>query len=272
VEPGTRGEPAGRLDTGTPNVARMSHHYLGGRETFQADRDAAERTLAALPHLRTSVLAARAFATRAVRFLAGEASLGQFLEIGVGLPLNDAVHEVAYQANPAAKVAYVDYDPVVVSRGNALLARPGLSIVVQADLRDPERLLALPELRAHLDFGQPVAVLIVAVMHFVADEDRPHEIVAAIRDAVAPGSYLVLSHLGIDLVEDKVAVRRALAAYEKSSASLWPRTREQVLRFFDGFDLVEPGLVPKPQWRPVPGEWAGDSHDVGWCGVGRKPE
>jgi len=271
VKPGTGGEQAGRLDTSTPNVARMSHHYLGGRETFQADRDAAERTLAALPQLRTSVLAARAFTTRAVRFLASEGGVSQFLEIGVGLPPTNAVHEVASGVNPAAKVAYVDYDPVVVSRGNALLARPGLSIVVQADLRDPEQLLARPELRAHLDFTQPIAVLVVSVLHFVADEDRPQAIIGTIRDALAPGSYLVLSHLGIDLIEDKVAVRRALAAYEKASASLRPRTRDQVLRFFDGFDLVEPGLVPKPRWRPVPGEPAGDELDVGWCGVARKP-
>jgi SAM-dependent methyltransferase len=249
----------------------MSHHYLGGRETFLADREAAERTLAALPQLRTSVLAARAFAKRAVRFLAGERGVGQFLELGVGLPVTETVHEVAYEVNPEAKVAYVDYDPVVVSRGNALLARPGLSIVLQADLRDPERLLALPELRAHLDFSQPVAVLLVSVLHFVADEDRPQAIVATIRDALAPGSYLVLSHLGLDLIEDKVAVRRAVATYENASASLRPRTRDQVLRFFDGFDLVEPGLVPKPRWRPVPGEPAGDELDVGWSGVARKP-
>ena len=244
---------------------------MGGRETFQSDRDAAERALAALPQLRTSVFAARAFASRAVRFLAGEAGVTQFLELGVGLPLTDTVHEVAFQIDPAAKVAYVDYDPVVVSHGNALLARPGLSMVVQADLRDPERLLALPELRAHLDFRQPVGVLIVSVMHFVPDEDRPYAIVATIRDALASGSYLVLSHLAIDLIEDKMAVRRALAAYERSSASLSPRTRDQVLRFFDGFELVEPGVVAKPQWRPVPGEPAGDALDVGWCGVGRKP-
>jgi len=249
----------------------MSHHYLGGRETFQADRDAAERSLAALPQLRASVFATRAFTRRAVRFLAGEAGVAQFLELGVGLPASDAVHEVAHEVNPAARVAYVDYDPVVVSHGNALLARPGLCIVLQADLRDPARLLALPELRAHIDFSLPVAVLLVSVLHFVADEDRPHEIIATIRDAVAPGSYLVLSHVSLDLIEDKTAAQRMLAAYDKSSAPLWPRTRDQVKRFFDGFDLVEPGLVTKPQWRPVPGEPAGDELDIGWCGVGRTP-
>jgi hypothetical protein len=252
-------------------VARMSHYFLGGRETFQADRDAAERALNALPQLRASVLSARAFARRAVRFLAGEAGVDQFLDLGVGLPASDAVHDVAYEFNPAARVAYVDYDPVVVSHGKALLARPGLSIVLRADLRDPARLLALPELRAHLDFGRPIAVLLVSVLHFVADEDRPQAIVATIRDALPPGSYLALSHISLDLIEDKAGARRLIAAFDKASERMWPRSRDEILRFFAGFDLVEPGLVPKPEWRPDPADPARDEPDISWCGVARKP-
>jgi hypothetical protein len=270
VEPGTSGGEQGRLDPSIPNVARMSHYFLGGRETFQADRDAAERALNALPQMRPSVLAARAFARRAVRFLAGEAGVDQFLDLGVGLPATGAAHEVAYEINPAARVAYVDYDPVVVSHGKALLARPGLSIVLRADLRDPARLLALPELRAHLDFSRPIAVLLVSVMHFVADEDRPHAVVATIRDALAPGSYLALSHISLDLIDDKVGARRLIAAFDKASERMWPRDRGEILRFFDGFELVEPGLVPKPEWRPDPGDPAVDEPDISWCGVGRK--
>ena len=271
MEPGTGGEQAGRLDTSTPNVARMSHYFLGGRETFQADRDAAERALNALPQLRASVLAARSFTRRAVRFLAGEAGIDQFIDLGVGLPASDAVHQVAYEVNPAARVAYADYDPVVVSHGRALLVRPGLSIVLRADLRDPAELLARPELRAHLDFGRPIAVLLVSVLHFIPDEDHPHAIMATIRDALAPGSYLALSHISLDLIEDKAAARRLIAAFDKASERMWPRSRDEILRFFAGFDLLEPGLVPKPQWRPIPGDPARDEPDISWCGVARKP-
>ena len=263
------GEFADRLDSSTPNVARMYHHYLGGRETFQADRDAAEQVLAALPVTRLSVAEIREFVRRAVRFLAGEAGVDQFLDLGMGLPAQHAVHEVALQVNPAARVVYVDNDPVVVSHGDALLAKPGIAVVVRADLRRPAELLALPEVRAHLDFSRPVAVLLVSVMHFIADADDPYGLVSTIRDALAPGSYLALSHASADFVPDEHVVRRAVAAYEKTNAPAWPRSRADILRFFDGFDLVEPGLVPKPQWRPAPGADVTDVPDVSWCGVGR---
>jgi hypothetical protein len=269
VEPGSTGGQPGRLDTHTPNIARMNHHYRGGRETFQADRDAAERAIAALPQMRASVLAARAFGRRAVRFLAAEAGIDQFLELGVGLPVKDPVHEVALEVIGDVRVAYVDYDPVVVSHGNASLVRPGVSIVVRADLREPATLLELPELRAHLDFDRPIGVLLVSTLHFISDHDGPYDILAAIRDALVPGSYLVLSHFSLDFIPDQVAARRVLAAYDAATERLLPRGRDEILRFFDGFDLVEPGLVPKPQWRPGPGEDGGDMTDVGWCGVGR---
>jgi SAM-dependent methyltransferase len=273
VEREATGGPAGWLDSSTPNVARMYHHYLGGRETFQSDRDAAEQVLAALPVARASAAAIREFSRRAVRFLAEEAGIDQFLDLGTGLPAKHAVHEVAQRVNPAARVVYVDNDPVVVSHGNALLAKPGVAVVVRADLRRPADLLALPEVRAHLDFRRPVAVLLVSVLHFIADADDPYAIVATIRQALAPGSYLALSHTSADFVPDENAVRRAVAAYEKTNAPAWPRGRADVLRFFDGFDLVEPGLVPKPRWRPEPGPEAADIPDVSWCGVARlRPE
>lgn len=264
----TRGH-AGWLDTGTPNVARMCHYYLGGRETFQADRDAAQQVLAALPVTRVAAASAREFMRRAVRFLAGEAGIDQFLDVGVGLPARHAVHEVARQVNPAARVAYVDYDPVVVSHGEALLARPGVAVVARADLRRPAELLAVPEIRAHLDFRRPVAVLMVSVLHFVADADNPFGIIAAVRNALAPGSYLALSHTSTDFMPDKDAVRRVLAAYEKSNAPVRPRGKADILRFFEGFDLVEPGLVAKPQWRPPAGTDGAGVPDTGWCGVAR---
>jgi SAM-dependent methyltransferase len=247
----------------------MYHHYLGGRGTFQADRDAAEQVLAALPEMRESATAAREFIGRAVRFLAGEAGIDQFLDLGAGLPDKLVVHEVAAEVNPAARVAYVDFDPVVVSHGNAFLAKPGVSVVARGDVRRPAELLALPEIRAHLDFDRPIAVLAVSVLHFVSDADDPHAVVAAIRDALAPGSYLALAHGSIDFVSDKSVVRRVLAAYEKSNAPAWPRGRASVLRFFEGFELVEPGLVPKPRWRPEPGRDVTRADGVSWCGVGR---
>ncbi len=263
------GGSAGRLDSSTPNVARMYHHYLGGRETFQADRDAAERVLAALPVTRVSAGETREFIRRAVCFLAGEAGIDQFLDLGMGLPAKHAVHEVAQRVNPAARVVYADNDPVVVSHGHALLAKPDVAVVVRADLRRPAELLAMPEVRAHLDFTRPVAVLLVSVMHFIADADDPYAIVATIRDALAPGSYLALSHVSADFVADQDAVRRAVAAYEKTNAPAWPRGRADILRFFDGFDLVEPGLVPKRRWRPAPGADVTGIPDVSWCGVAR---
>jgi hypothetical protein len=248
----------------------MFSHYLGGRETFQVDRDTADQVLAALPETRPSAIGTREFSARAVQFLAAEKGIGQFLDLAVGLPGKVILHEVARRVNPDARFAYVDHDPVVVSHGNAMLARPGVAVVVQADLRRPAELLAMPEILEHLDFSRPTGVLIVGVLHFVADADDPHGIVATIRDALAPGSYLALSHASADLVPDKAAVRRVLAAYEKSNAPLWPRSRAAILRFFDGFDLVEPGLVPKPQWRPAPGTDITGVRDTGLCGVGRR--
>jgi hypothetical protein len=274
VERGATERPADWLDISTPNVARMYHHYLGGRETFRADRDAAEQVLAALPAARTAAVATREFIARVVRYLAGEAGIDQFLDLGVGLPAKHVVHEVARQVNPAARVAYVDYDPVVVSHGNAMLAKPGVAVVVKADMRRPADLLAMPEIRAHLDFRRPVAVLLVSVLHFIGDADDPHAIVATIRDALAPGSYLVLNHASADFATDETVVRRILAAYEKTNSPLWSRGRDDVLRFFEGFDLVEPGLVSYRQWRPepgtlVPGTGVTSSADVGWGGAGR---
>jgi hypothetical protein len=247
----------------------MQHHYLGGRETFQADRDAADQVLAALPEMRAAAAEAREFIRRAVGFLAAEAGIDQFLDLGTGLPAAPAVHEVARQANPVARAAYVDFDPVVVSHGNAQLARPGVALVTHGDLRRPAELLALPEIRAHLDFGRPMAVLMVSVLQFISDADDPYAVVTAVRGALSPGSFLVLSHVSGDLMADETVTRRVVTAYQRANAPAWPRDRASILRFFDGFDLVEPGLVPKPRWRPAPGTDAASVQDVDWCGVGR---
>jgi len=259
-----------KIDTTKPNVARIYDYWLGGKDNFAADRVAAERILAQMPGQRRSALENRRFLRRAVRFLAGEAGIDQFLDIGVGLPTQGAVHEVAHEINPKSRVAYVDYDPVVVSHGRVLLAAPDRSVVVQEDVRRPQELLANPVIREHLDFGRPVAVLILAILHFVPDENDPDTIAARLREALAPGSYLVLTHICEELLPDKAAARRAMDVYEQAGQPISPRGSEQIRSFFGDFELVEPGLVPKHAWRPVTGAAPADPSDISLGGVARK--
>jgi SAM-dependent methyltransferase len=194
----------------------------------------------------------RAFLHRAVRFLA-ERGITQFLDIGTGMPGAATVLDTARQVNPDSRVAYVDYDPIVVSHGRALLTKSRQAIVVQADLRQPRAVLGHPSVREHLDFGKPVAVLLLAVLHFISDDDDPPAIIAAVRDALAPGSYLAIGHVTHDNVPDAM-VSGAIAAFAKTSASIWPRSASQIRRLFSGFDLIEPGLVPAHMWRPDLGD------------------
>jgi len=243
--------------------------FLGGKDNFEADRVTADRILALVPQLRQSVVENRRFIGRVVRFLAAEAGIDQFLDIGAGLPTRDPVHQVAQKIDPGARVVYVDYDPVVVTHGSALLAVPDRSVMVRADLRRPGELLAHPGVRGFLDLGRPVAVMLIAIMHFVPDSDDPHGIVAALRDGLAPGSYLAMVHLSGDFVEQNAAAE-AVAIYEHASARLRPRSRAEILRFFDGVELVPPGLVPKHEWRPDGGGQGYRTSNVSWGGVGRK--
>jgi SAM-dependent methyltransferase len=258
------------LDVSVPNVARMYDYYLGGKDNFEADRTAAEEVLAHLPGQRRSALENRRFLRRVVRYLTAEAGIGQFLDIGVGLPTKGAVHEVAHELNPRARVAYVDYDPVVVLHGQALLARRDRSVVVEADLRRPAELLADPVVRKHLDFSRPVAVILLAILHFVAEEHDPDRIVAQLREALVPGSYLVISHVGSELLPSKAAAKGVAKVYERSSEPILARSRERILGFFGDFELIEPGLVPKHQWRPVTEGAATVTSDISWGGVARK--
>jgi hypothetical protein len=268
---GTQGASPPGLDVTSPNVARMYDYYLGGKDNFAADRAAAEQVLALVPGLRRAAVENRRFLRRVVRHLAAEAGITQFLDIGVGLPTQGAVHEIAHEINPDARVVYADYDPVVVTHGRALLTVSDRSVMVQGDLRRPAELLASPEVRAHLDLGQPVAIVLFAVLHFLSEADDPAGIVRVLRDGVAPGSYLAIAHIGTDFFPDKQALARAVAVYEKASERVWPRPRAEVLRFFDGFELIEPGLVPKHEWRPATGQAAASTPNIQWGGVGRKP-
>jgi SAM-dependent methyltransferase len=269
----TKAEPghvSPQIDTTTANVARMYDYWLGGKDNFEADRVAAEKVLTQMPGQRRSVLENRRFLRRAVGFLAAEAGIDQYLDIGVGLPTQGAVHEVAQEVNPRSRVAYVDYDPAVVAHGNALLATPDQSVVVQEDVRRPGELLANPVIRGHIDFGRPVAVLVLAIMHFVSDEDDPAAIMACLREALAPGSYLVLTHICLELLPDKAAAARAKDVYQKAGQPIKARSTEEIRGFFGDFELVEPGLVPKHAWRPPTGTAAADPSDISLGGVARK--
>lgn len=256
------------LDITVPNTARIYDYLLGGKDHFQSDRQAADKLVSLVPAVPRQVQENRGFLRRAVRYLASE-GVSQFLDIGVGLPTRGAVHEIVHEINPEARVAYVDYDPAVVLHGNVLLTEPDRSIVVCGDVRAPEAIFADPAVTAHLDFSRPVAVFLLAILHFVSAADDPYEIVATIKDALAPGSYLVLSHVTRDNLPDDLA-EQAVSLYDNASAPLTPRSKDEVRRFFDGLELLPPGIVHDSDWRPDPDDDLQDPPRLGWAGVGRK--
>ncbi|GHH64993.1 hypothetical protein GCM10017673_08600 [Streptosporangium violaceochromogenes] len=258
------------IDVNTPSVARMYDYYLGGKDNFPADRVAAEEILTAVPEVRIAARENRAFLDRAVSFLA-RAGIEQFLDIGTGLPTRGNVHEVAQKITPGARVAYVDNDPIVLAHARALLRGMwGETTVVSGDLRHPERILDAPEIHKHLDLTKPVGVLLVAVMHFITEADDPRRIMAALRDAVAPGSYLVLSHGTHDHRQE--AAKAGVRVYERATSPLVLRSRQEILELFEGFDLMDPGLVWLPEWRPTDLPLHDEpSRALMVCGVARKP-
>ncbi|MEY9949033.1 hypothetical protein ABH937_006144 [Kitasatospora sp. GAS1066B] len=254
-----------------PHPARMYDYYLGGKDNFPADRAAAEKVMAISPRVRLSAQANRAYLQRAVRYLA-EQGVKQFLDIGTGIPTAGNTHEIAQQVHPDARVAYLDNDPIVLVHSRALLAGAshGSATVVQADLRDPAGILAEPRVHELLDLGQPVALLLFAILHFVDDESDPYGIVRTLVDALPSGSYLALSHGTADFISPAQA-GRGPAVYCAATERLTLRSREQVSRFFDGLELVEPGIVTAPLWRPERPEQEDDAFTGIWAAVGRKP-
>jgi SAM-dependent methyltransferase len=259
------------VDTKRANVARVYDYWLGGSHNFLTDQDLARAIAAVEPNARAIARANRAFLGRAVRFLAA-AGIRQFLDIGSGIPTEGNVHEVAQRADSQAHVVYADTDPVAVAHSKALLAGNANAAIIEADLREPEKILTHPTVGKLIDFSQPTGLLLVSVLPFISDAADPWRIVATLRDALAPGSYLVLAH-ATDASRPAVA-QAAEKVYNGSvSAQARMRSGEEILRFFDGFELVDPGLVYVPQWRPDPGtEVSGDPGKF-WvlAGAGRRP-
>jgi hypothetical protein len=261
--------PAG-IDTSTPNPARIYDALLGGKDNFPADHRAAEQVLAAVPSAPAMARANRAFLQRAVHYLAGEAGIRQFLDIGTGLPTQGNVHQVAQAVAADARVVYVDHDPVVHAHANALLADNTTTIALLADLREPEAIIGHPEVRRLLDLAQPVAVLLVAILHFLKDAEDPAGIIARLRDRLADGSYLVISHATGDF--DQQAAAAAARAYDRAAAPMVLRSHAEVERLFDGFELVDPGLVQVSRWRPDDRRAATKREVWAYGAVGRRDE
>ncbi len=236
------------VDLERPSVARVYDYNLGGAHNFAIDRQVAEQMTAAMPDLPAIHRANRSFLRRAVRFLT-EAGIRQFLDLGSGIPTVGNVHEIAQSAAPESKVVYVDLDPVAVAHGQALLAGNDRVVTIQGDLRRPDEVLADPQVCRVLDFTAPIAVLTVAVLHFVSDADDPGGIVARYRDAVVPGSHLVISHATRD-GQQRQRAEAAINVAARNSMAGTLRDRVDVGRLFAGFELVAPGLVYTPQWRP----------------------
>ncbi|HET8683651.1 MAG TPA: SAM-dependent methyltransferase [Micromonosporaceae bacterium] len=255
------------VDIDRPSPARLYDYVLGGVHNFAVDRRLYDQVVTVMPDLVPHARASRAFMRRAVRFCV-EAGLRQFLDLGSGIPTRGNVHEVVQHAAPGARVMYVDIDPVAVAHSREILAGNSLARVIQADLRQPEAILNHPDVRSLLDLDQPVAVLMVNVLHFVVE--YPGHIVAAFRDAMVPGSYLAVSHLTAETRPTEVA--EGLEMSNRRGVEAVPRTRAEVERLFAGFELVEPGLVWAHEWRPDRPQATAEELDrpLGLSGVGHK--
>src|SRR5215472_12873128 len=255
-------------DTTVPHFARVYDYWLGGKDNFAVDRAAGDQAIRAFPDIAVSARANRAFLARAVRFLAGEAGIRQFLDIGTGIPTGNNTHEVAQFVAPESRVVYVDNDPFVLSHARALLAsKPeGVTEYIEADLRDPQKILDTAA--RLLDFERPIAVMLMTILQHIDDEDDPGKIVATLMAGVPPGSFLALSHPAKDIDAQSMAkMARRLNRILPESITL--RTGPEVAVFFDGLEFVEPGMVQASRWRPVNATEAAGPAAL-WAGVARK--
>jgi hypothetical protein len=264
------------VDTTRPSPARLYDYYLGGTNNLPVDRELGDRLKAAVPDLEDGVWANRAFHQRAATWLAEEAGIRQFIDLGSGLPTRNNTHEAVHKVAPTARVVYVDNDPMVAAYAEQLLTDEGTTAVVTADLREPDTILAAPALRALIDFTQPVGLLVTAVLHFVADGSDPWSLMARYVDAVAPGSYLVVSHFTADKLPP-TQVQAGQDLYTSATENIYPRSRAEVARFFDGLDLVlpRPGIAPAVTYVGV---WGAEDPEIAdsdgsrgiYCGVARR--
>jgi trans-aconitate methyltransferase len=258
------------VDTTRPHQARVYDYWLGGKDNFAVDREAAERALAAYPGLRRGVRAQRAFLSNAVGYLTRTAGVRQFLDIGTGIPTANNTHEVAHAADPDARVVYVDNDPIVLSHARALLTgrRAGTTSYLDADLRDTAKILA--EAAALLDFRKPIGVLLIGILQLIPDEDDPRSIVARLMKAVPPDSWLAIFHPASDILSDQMReVAREVSVRAATPTTL--RAKAEIMRFFDGLELLEPGLVQVHRWHPGSPVPDMDDEVPGYAGLARKP-
>ena len=263
----TGDEELPELDTGIPQTARIWNYWLGGKDHFPVDRQVGDQILEAFPAIVENARASRAFLVRAVRFLAGEAGIRQFLDIGTGLPTANNTHEVAQAVAPECRIVYVDNDPLVLAYARALLTSTpeGATDYLDADLRDPERILQ--EAARTLDFGQPVAVMLMGILGHIEDDDQAQSIVGRLMGAVPSGSYLTM----YDSTDTSEEVVEAARIWNQSAEPPYHlRSPARIARFFDGLELVEPGVVSTLEWRPEPGSGPPAMIDS-LCGIGRKP-
>jgi hypothetical protein len=256
------------LDTSVAHIARVYDYLLGGKDNFEADRAAGQAMLQAYPDIGNSMRSNRQFLARSVRYLAEDEGIRQFLDIGTGIPTANNTHEVAQSIAPDCRIVYVDRDPVVLIHARALLTSgpEGVTDYIEADIRDPQAILT--HAATVLDFSQPIALMLVAILHFIPSGDRPHEIVTTLLDALPSGSFLTLSHPGVDV--DAGASEAARRFNDRAAEQATLRSRDDVMRFFDGLDIVEPGLVQVQNWRPTTPPLAASGTSV-WAGVARKP-
>jgi S-adenosyl methyltransferase len=232
------------------HVARVYDYLLGGKDNFAADREAAEQAIRINPDIVSAARANRAFLVRTTRYLTGQACIRQFLDIGTGMPTNNNIHEVAQSIAPESRVVYVDHDPIVLTHARALLSSvpEGVTDYVEADLREPGKILA--EAAQTLDFSRPVAITLIAILHLILDRDDPYDLVSQLVNAVVPGSYVVISHAASD-IDTGTMIGMTSGLDELMAQRAVPRTHREVCAFFAGLDLLEPGLVRIPEWRPA---------------------
>jgi O-methyltransferase involved in polyketide biosynthesis len=257
-----------QIDISRPSVARMYDYYLGGKDNYRVDREAVERVAEAMPEIRQLAQENRAFLRRAVRYMARQ-GIRQFIDIGSGLPTVGNTHEIAQTIVPDARVVYVDNDPVVLAHGRALLASDDNTSVATADMHSPDDVLQHAETTKLIDFDQPVGILMIAMTHFLTVDERP-SVMGRLRDALAPGSHLTVTHVTTDGKAPE-AVAQIEAVYATTPTPIYFRDRASIEEFFDGFELVEPGLVTPDTWRPDPDDPAPEATKWLYAGVGRKP-